>query len=986
MVQKDNSNRSQVIILDFGAQYTQLIARRVREEKVYCQVLPGDAGTKEILGACVSQGSLPGAIILSGGPDSVYLPGAILPDPAIFNLGVPVLGICYGMQAMAKVLGGRVVSGREGGGREYGPAKLYLSDLSGPVGRATPADLGRVNELSSPLFQGLPAEMDVWMSHGDSVDGLPPGFQVLGYTEKTPVAAMGNLEKGFYGVQFHPEVNHTPLGKEILRNFLFKVARLRPEWTMERFIETAVRDIRETVGNSSAIAGVSGGVDSTIAAVLVHKAIGERLHLILVDHGLLREGEVQSVVRALSTLGMKVKPIDAKGRFLTKLRGITDPEKKRKIIGEEFIRVFEEEATKSPEVEFFVQGTIYPDIIESGSRVRAVIKSHHNVGGLPQRMNLRLVEPLKGLFKDEVREVGRELGLPDEFIKRHPFPGPGLAVRVLGEVTEEKLAIVRKAQAILDREIKESGWYDKLWQSFCVLPDVRTVGVMGDSRTYGHLVAVRAVHSEDAMTAHWAKLPPELLERISTKIVNEIPEVNRVVYDITSKPPATIEWECDTERWGRGVREMISRYTRPAMKKLWSDENRFRRWLEVEILALEAWEKLGQVPRGVARQVREKARIDVQRIDEIESQVRHDVIAFVSQVAETVGDEGKYIHYGLTSYDVVDTALSSLFKDALGLIEEDIRGLLDVLSDMARKYKDTPMIGRTHGVHAEPITFGLVLALWYEEMKRNLKRISWAKEEVSVGKLSGAVGTYAHVDPYIEKYVCEKLGLRPAPISNQIVQRDRHALVVSVLAVIAGTLEKIATDLRGLARTEVREVEEPFRVGQKGSSAMPHKRNPVGLEQICGIARLMRGYAVSALENNALWHERDISNSSVERIIIPDSVTLLDYALTRMTGILKDLRVYPERMLSNLNLTGGLVFSEEVLLALVSKGMSREDAYAKVQSLAMASWEGGKTFRERVVLDSDIREVLSDEEIERCFDLKRALARVDEIFARLGLE
>lgn len=421
------------------------------------------------------------------------------------------------------------------------------------------------------------------------------------------------------------------------------------------------------------------------------------------------------------------------------------------------------------------------------------------------------------------------------------------------------------------------------------------------------------------------------------------------------------------------------------MKELWSDENRFKRWLEVEILALEAWEELGQVPRGVASKVREKARIDVGRIDQIEAEVRHDVIAFVSQVAETCGDEGKYIHYGLTSYDVVDTALGSLFRDALEIIEEDISALLDTLKHMAVKYKDTPMIGRTHGVHAEPVTFGLVLALWYEEMLRNLERVKMAKENVAVGKLSGAVGTYAHVDPYVEEYVLKKMGLKPAPVSNQIVQRDRHAFAISVLAVVGGSLEKMATDLRGLARTEVREVEEPFQSGQKGSSAMPHKRNPVGLEQICGMARLLRGYALSALENNALWHERDISNSSVERVIIPDSTTLLDYSLSRMTGILKNLRVYPQKMLENLNLTGGLIFSEEVLLALVRKGLKREDAYSKVQALAMASWEGGRSFRERVSQDPDILGLLTREEIEECFDIKRSLSRVDVIFKRIGL-
>ena len=430
---------------------------------------------------------------------------------------------------------------------------------------------------------------------------------------------------------------------------------------------------------------------------------------------------------------------------------------------------------------------------------------------------------------------------------------------------------------------------------------------------------------------------------------------------------------------------MIPRYTRSPMRVIWSEENKFKRWLEVEILALEAWEVLGAVPKGTAAAVRAKAKIDVRRIEEIEAEVRHDVIAFVSQVAEAVGDEGKYIHYGLTSYDVVDTALSSLLRDALKVILEDVQGLVDTLGALALKYKDAPMVGRTHGVHAEPITFGLVLARWYEEMKRNLERVQTAIAEVSVGKLSGAVGTYAHVDPFVERYVCKQLGLTPAPVSSQIIQRDRHAAVLATLAVVATTLEKMATDLRQLARTEVREIEEPFRAGQKGSSAMPHKRNPVGLEQICGAARLMRGYAIAGLENNALWHERDISNSSVERITLPDATSLLDYVLVRMTGILKEMRVYPERMLANLNLTGGLIFSEEVLLALVAQGMKREDAYSIVQRLAMAAWEGPPTFRERVEADPEVNSILTKEEIAKCFDLGRALAGVDEIFRRVGL-
>jgi len=537
--------KNQVIVLDFGAQYTQLIARRVREEKVYCQVLPGDATVQEIKSAVNPSGSnLPGAIILSGGPDSVYLPGAILPDPAVLKMGCPVLGICYGMQAMAKLLGGRVVpggsaggvggaaasavtraaSGGEGGGREYGPAVFTPGNPEG-------------------ILEGITSPVEVWMSHGDSVEEVPAGFLVLGSTEKARVAAMGDRGARQYGVQFHPEVRNTPCGQEVLRNFLFRVAGLKPDWTMEKFIDRAVGEIREKVGDSHVIAGVSGGVDSTISAVLVHRAVGDRLHPILVDHGLMRQDEAGYVMSALAGLGIKVNLVNAQDRFLGRLTSVADPEKKRKIIGEEFIRVFEEEARKYGSAEWFVQGTIYPDVIESGSRLRASIKSHHNVGGLPDRMNLKLLEPLRELFKDEVRLVGKELGLPHEFTGRHPFPGPGLAVRILGEVTREKLEIVRKAQAILDEEIRRAGWYDKLWQCFCVLPNVRSVGVQGDSRTYCHLVAIRAVHSEDAMTADWARLPYSALERISARIVNEVPDVNRVALDITSKPPSTIEWE-----------------------------------------------------------------------------------------------------------------------------------------------------------------------------------------------------------------------------------------------------------------------------------------------------------------------------------------------------------------------------------------------------------------------------------------------------------
>lgn len=517
--------KNQVVILDFGGQYTQLIARRVREEKVYCQVISGDATIDEIRSAVDPlNGELPGAIILSGGPDSVDFDGAVLPDMGVFKMGCPVFGICYGMQAMAKMLGGRIITGKEGGGREYGPADFKPSSNKG-------------------LFAGIEGPIEVWMSHGDSVEKVPPGFSNLGSTEKTPIAAMGNDDTRMYGVQFHPEVYHSEKGQEILRNFLFDICHLEPDWTMGRFVDETVAEISARVGDANVISAVSGGVDSTVASALVHRAVGDRLHCIMVDHGLLRKNEVSYVVKSLASLGIKVNVVDAADRFLDRLKGVVDPEVKRKIIGEEFIRVFEEEARKYGESEYMVQGTIYPDIIESGSRLRQTIKSHHNVGGLPERMSLKIVEPLRELFKDEVRLVGKELGLPQEFLERQPFPGPGLAVRILGEVTPQKVHIVREAHAVLDEEMSKSKLCNELWQSFCVLPNVRTVGVMGDKRTYGHVIAIRAVTSEDAMTADWARLPYEVLERVSTRLVNEVPEVTRVVLDITSKPPSTIEWE-----------------------------------------------------------------------------------------------------------------------------------------------------------------------------------------------------------------------------------------------------------------------------------------------------------------------------------------------------------------------------------------------------------------------------------------------------------
>ncbi len=430
---------------------------------------------------------------------------------------------------------------------------------------------------------------------------------------------------------------------------------------------------------------------------------------------------------------------------------------------------------------------------------------------------------------------------------------------------------------------------------------------------------------------------------------------------------------------------MIDRYSRPKMKGLWELQNRYRRMLEVEILACEAWAELGKIPREAVEEIRQKARIDVDRILAIEAEVGHDVIAFVSGVAETVGDAGKYLHYGLTSYDVVDTALSLIMREAAEVLLSDLDRLLSVLARRAREFKDAVMIGRTHGVHAEPITFGLKLAVWSAEMNRNWDRLKRARETVSVGRLSGAVGTFANIDPFVEKYVCGKLHLKPAEASTQVLQRDRHAEYVTTMAIIATSLDKMAAELRTLQRTEIREVEEYFRPGQKGSSAMPHKRNPVGLEQVSGLARVIRGYAVTAMENELLWNERDISNSSVERVVLPDATILLDYLIEKFTVLLDKLLVYPERMSQNLELTGGLIFSQRVLLALVQKGLKREEAYAIVQGLAMEAWRGGPSFKERVAADEGVRRHLRPEELAACFDYRDHLAHVDEIFARVGL-
>lgn len=506
-----------VVILDFGGQYTQLIARRVRELQVDCEILPYRATVEQI------QALHPRALIFSGGAKSVYAPDAPGADQRLYQLGLPILGICYGMQLMAKDLGGVVRAAER---REYGQTTLTV-------------------QKENDLFAGLEQELTVWMSHSDSVEAAPPGFTVLATTANTPVAAMGNPAKRFYAVQFHPEVIHTPHGMDLLKNFLFKIAGLTGNWTMGSFIENTVRQIRETVGpDEQAVCALSGGVDSSVAALLVHRAIGDRLTCVFVDHGLLRKNEAKQVMDTFTRLfKIKVIKVDAADEFLSKLAGIVDPEEKRKIIGHEFIRVFQREAARLGKIDYLVQGTLYTDVIESGTETAAVIKSHHNVGGLPKDMKFKLIEPLKHLFKDEVRRVGQELQLPEELLWRHPFPGPGLAIRVLGEVTREKLDLLREADAILVEEIKKAGLYREIWQAFAVLPDIRSVGVMGDQRSYAYTIALRAVTSHDGMTADWYRFPPEVLAGIANRIVNEVPRVNRVVYDITSKPPATIEWE-----------------------------------------------------------------------------------------------------------------------------------------------------------------------------------------------------------------------------------------------------------------------------------------------------------------------------------------------------------------------------------------------------------------------------------------------------------
>lgn len=505
-----------VIILDFGGQYTQLIARRVRELGVYSEIAPFNTPAAEIRKKNAR------GIILSGGPASVYDQGAPHPDPAIIEMGVPVLGICYGVQLLSYFLGGEV---RPSSRREYGYAEME-------------------SKPESLLLEGVPSPTRVWMSHGDYVSRPPEGFAVTASTAAA-IGAVEDVSRDLYGVQFHPEVAHTPEGKRILRNFLVNVCHLRCDWTMASFIDTAVEEIRRRVGDGRAVCGLSGGVDSSVAAALVARAIGDRQTCIFVDTGLLRKNEYEEVLEAYREMDLNVVGVAAGERFLTRLAGVTDPERKRKIIGNEFIEIFQDEARKLGEVDFLVQGTLYPDVIESVSvkGPSAVIKSHHNVGGLPEKMHLKLIEPLRELFKDEVRRVGRELGLPEEIIGRQPFPGPGLAVRILGEVSADRVALLQEADAIVIEEMRRADLYDKIWQSFAVLLPISTVGVMGDSRTYDNAVAIRAVESLDGMTADWARLPYDVLQRISSRIVSEVRGINRVVYDISSKPPSTIEWE-----------------------------------------------------------------------------------------------------------------------------------------------------------------------------------------------------------------------------------------------------------------------------------------------------------------------------------------------------------------------------------------------------------------------------------------------------------
>jgi GMP synthase (glutamine-hydrolysing) len=509
--------RETILVLDFGSQYTQLIARRVRELGVYSEIKPFNTPIDEIKEAA------PKALIFSGGPASVWDEGSPTVDPELLDIGVPILGICYGMQLTVRLLGGQVERSLR---REFGPAKLEVLD-------------------GFDLLSDIPEKSDVWMSHGDRVLELPPGFKSIAESENSPAAAMKHETKKIFGTQFHPEVVHTKFGKEILGNFLFKIAGCESSWTPRSFVEAAIHDIREQVGDSTVVCGLSGGVDSAVAAVIIQRAVWDKLVCIFVDTGLMRLDEAEQVVESFRDMGLNLIHVHASDRFLKRLEGVTDPEKKRKIIGEEFINVFDEEASKIKGAEFLAQGTLYPDVIESVSvkGPSATIKSHHNVGGLPEKMNLKLVEPLRELFKDEVRAVGGELGVPPEILNRHPFPGPGLGIRIMGEISEERLDMLRLSDHIFIEEIKKAGIYDEIWQAFCVFLPVKTVGVMGDERTYENVIALRAVTSLDGMTASWARIPYDVLEKISVRIINEVRGVNRVVYDVSTKPPSTIEWE-----------------------------------------------------------------------------------------------------------------------------------------------------------------------------------------------------------------------------------------------------------------------------------------------------------------------------------------------------------------------------------------------------------------------------------------------------------
>ena len=516
-VKKNISDFDEIIVLDFGSQYNQLITRRLRDFGIYSELLPHDISMDQI------RKINPKGIIFSGGPNSIYDQNALKVDPAIFKLGIPILGICYGMQLMTSYLNGKV---EKAANSEYGRADIEVEDTN------------------SVLFAGLPKDEYVWMSHGDLVTGAPAGFETVASSKNCPIAAIANDQAKMYGIQFHAEVRNTQYGLDILRNFAFKVCGAKADWSMTDFIDLQIAEIRKTVGDKKVILGLSGGVDSSVTATLLHKAIGNQLTAIFVDHGMLRKNEGDEVMAALNRdLGVNIIRVNAQERFLNKLKGVTDPEQKRKIIGKEFIEVFADEAKKIKDVDFLAQGTLYTDVIESGTNTAQTIKSHHNVGGLPKDLHFKLIEPLRKLFKDEVRELGEKLGIPHDLVWRQPFPGPGLGIRVLGEVTEDKLKLVRDSDAILRDEIKKAGLQEKIWQYFTVLPGIKSVGVMGDGRTYDYTIGIRAVTSIDGMTADFARLPWDVLQKISTRIVDEVPNINRVVYDVTSKPPSTIEWE-----------------------------------------------------------------------------------------------------------------------------------------------------------------------------------------------------------------------------------------------------------------------------------------------------------------------------------------------------------------------------------------------------------------------------------------------------------